>query len=99
MRGQGGGQQIEVDAAGKRLRVLGEVEPRAGKSLILTLNSDLQQKAEVALQEKEGAIVVLGVHTGEVLAMVSHPAFDPNLFARGIDPTSGAFARRSPSPA
>jgi len=84
LRGQGGGQQIEVDASGQRLRVLGEAEATAGQSLVLTLNADLQQKAEAALQDKEGAIVVLEVHTGEVLALVSHPTFDPNLFARGI---------------
>ncbi len=84
LRGRGGGQQIEVDAAGKRLRVLGEVEARAGQSLVLTVEQDLQQAAEVALDGKEGAIVVLGVQTGEVLAMVSRPAFDPNLFARGL---------------
>lgn len=86
LRGRGGGQQIEVDASGQRLRVLGEAEATAGQSLVLTLNADLQQKAEAALQGKEGAIVVIEVHTGEVLAMVSRPAFDPNLFARGIHP-------------
>jgi len=84
LRGQGGGQQIEVDATGKRLQVLGEVEARAGKSLMLTLDRDLQQKVEAAFEGKEGALVVLDVHTGEVLAMASHPVFDPNLFARGI---------------
>ena len=84
LHGRGGGQQIEVDALGKRLRVLGEVEASAGQSLVLTLDQDLQQKAEAALNGKEGAIVVLDVRTGAVLAMASRPAFDPNLFARGI---------------
>src|SRR5205823_14425142 len=84
LHGRGGGQQIEVDALGKRLRMLGEVEASAGQSLVLTLDQDLQQKAEAALNGKEGAIVVLDVRTGAVLAMASHPAFDPNLFARGI---------------
>lgn len=84
LRGKGGGQQIEVDANGQRLRVLGEEEARAGDSLVLTIDAHVQQAAEAALRDKEGAIVVLGVHTGEVLAMASRPAFDPNLFARGI---------------
>ncbi|HKA54660.1 MAG TPA: penicillin-binding protein 2, partial [Candidatus Binatia bacterium] len=86
LRGRGGGQQIEVDAAGKRLRVLGEVEAQAGKSLMLTLDQELQKKTEAALEGREGAIVVLDVHTGEVLAMASRPVFDPNVFARGIKP-------------
>ncbi len=84
LRGKGGGQQIEVDALGKRLRVLGEVEARAGKSLVLSLDRELQQKAEEALAGHEGALVVLDVWTGEVLALASRPGFDPNVFARGI---------------
>ena len=84
LRGRGGGQQIEVDANGQRLRVLGEEEAKAGDSLVLTIDAELQRAAESALHGKEGAIVVLGVNTGEILAMASHPSFDPNLFARGI---------------
>lgn len=84
LRGEGGGQQIEVDASGQRLRMLGEEEAKTGESLVLTIDLELQRKAEAAMQGREGAIVVLGVHTGEVLAMVSHPTFDPNVFARGI---------------
>jgi penicillin-binding protein 2 len=84
LRGKGGGQQIEVDATGRRLRVLGAVEATAGQSLVLTLDAELQYKAEELLKEREGAIVVLDVHNGEVLAMASRPAFDPNAFARGV---------------
>jgi penicillin-binding protein 2 len=84
LRGEGGGQQIEVDASGQRLRKVGEEEAKTGESLVLTIDLELQRKAEAAMQGKEGAMVVLGVHTGEVLAMVSHPTFDPNIFARGI---------------
>ena len=84
LRGHGGGQQIEVDANGQRLRVLGEEEARAGESLVLTIDADLQRTAETALRGKEGAVVVLDVNSGEVLAMTSQPAFDPNLFSRGI---------------
>jgi penicillin-binding protein 2 len=84
LRGQGGGQQIEVDAAGKRLRMLGEVEATAGQSLVLTLDGTLQEKTEAALEGRQAPIVVLDVHSGEVLAMASRPIFDPNVFARGI---------------
>ncbi len=84
LRGQGGGQQIEVDAGGKRLRVLGAVEATAGQSLVLSIDQDLQRKAEDLLVDREGAIVALDVHTGDVLAMASRPVFDPNVFARGI---------------
>ena len=84
LRGKGGGQQIEVDATGKRLRVLGSVEATAGQSLVLTIDAELQRRAEELLDGREGAIVALDVHTGDVLAMASRPVFDPNLFARGI---------------
>ncbi len=84
LRGQGGGQWIEVDASGQRLRMVGEEEARTGESLVLTIDLELQRQAEAAMQGKEGSIVVLGVQTGEVLAMVSQPTFDPNVFARGI---------------
>jgi len=64
--------------------VLGAVEATAGQSLVLTIDQELQQKAEDLLIGREGAIVALDVRTGEVLAMASRPVFDSNLFARGI---------------
>jgi penicillin-binding protein 2 len=84
LRGRSGGQQVEVDALGRRVRVLHEVEDVPGHSVILTLDRDLQETAAAALQDKQGAIVVLDVNNGAVLAMASTPAFDPNIFARGI---------------
>jgi penicillin-binding protein 2 len=84
LRGKGGGQQVEVDAVGRRVRVLSEVISGPGYSVHLTLDRKLQQTAYEALQDKEGTIVVLDVHTGAILAMASTPAFDPNVFARGI---------------
>jgi penicillin-binding protein 2 len=84
LRGQSGGQQVEVDAVGRRVRVLHEVEDAPGYSLRLTLDRDLQEAAYRALEGKEGAIVALEVHTGAILALVSTPSFDPNHFARGI---------------
>ena len=84
LRGTDGGQQVEVDAVGRKLRVLSEVEEIPGNNLVLTVDRELQLATEDALGEYEGAIVALDVRTGEVLSMVSRPAFDPNIFARGI---------------
>lgn len=84
LRGLSGGQQVEVDALGRRVRVLHEVEDVPGHSVFLTLDRDLQETAHEALQGKDGAIVALDVNSGAILALVSTPAFDPNVFARGI---------------
>jgi penicillin-binding protein 2 len=84
LRGIDGGQQVEVDAVGRKLRVLNEVDETPGNSLVLTVDRDLQATAEEAMQGHDGSIVALDARTGEVLAMVSRPAFDPNVFARGI---------------
>ena len=84
LRGYGGGQQFEVDATGRKLRILDEVKPRPGYNLRLTLDLELQEQVERALGDAEGAVVVLAVETGEVLALANRPAFNPNLFARGI---------------
>ncbi|MBI2209703.1 MAG: hypothetical protein HYU47_03745 [Deltaproteobacteria bacterium] len=84
LRGRSGGQQVEVDALGRRVRVLHEVEDVPGHSVYLTVDRDLQETAHEALKGKDGAIVALDVHSGAILAMASTPAFDPNVFARGI---------------
>jgi penicillin-binding protein 2 len=84
LRGQSGGQQVEVDALGRRVRVLHEVTDVPGYTVHLTLDRQLQETAFEALKGKEGTIVALDVNTGDILAMVSTPAFDPNMFARGI---------------
>jgi penicillin-binding protein 2 len=84
LRGEPGGEQVEVDALGRRVRTLQEVPDVAGGTLVLTLDADLQEVAEQAMAEYDGSLVALDPQTGEVLAMVSHPAYDPNVFARGI---------------
>ncbi len=84
LRGVDGGQQVEVDAVGRKLRVLNEVEETPGNTLVLTVDRELQLAAERAMGDREGAIVALDPRNGDVLAMVSRPAFDPNVFARGI---------------
>lgn len=82
LRGEWGGQQVEVDGAGRPLRVLGEKQAKAGNDIHLTLDLDIQMAAEKALGDRDGAIVALDPKNGAVLAMVSHPTFDPNIFSK-----------------
>ena len=84
LRGEKGRRLIEVDVQGKLFRQL-KVEPaQPGNKVYLTLDRDLQRAAGEAFGNQSGAAVVLDVHSGEVLAMVSRPTFNPALFARGI---------------
>lgn len=82
LRGVWGSRLIEVDAKGKELRELGVRTPVAGSPVQLTLDLDLQKTAEKALDNRRGAVVVMDVKTGAVLALASGPTFDPNLFTR-----------------
>ncbi len=84
LHGRAGGQQVEADALSRRVRVLAEVPDLPGSNLTLTLDRDLQEVADRALGPADGAVVALDPRNGEVLVMVSHPAYDPNVFARGI---------------
>ncbi len=88
LRGADGGVQVEVDSTGKESKVLGELKPVAGNSLVLTIDWELQAFARRLMEEKEyaGSIIVMNPKNFEVLAMVSEPGFDPALFARGITP-------------
>jgi penicillin-binding protein 2 len=81
LRGQDGSRDVIVDSHGRELGALG-IEPAVpGKSLRLTIDLDVQEAAEKALGPRNGAIIAIDPHTGEVLAMVSRPSFDPNQFA------------------
>ncbi len=84
LRGEWGGQQVEVDGAGQVVRVLGRKPTQAGKDVKLTLDLDVQRAAEMALGDRKGAIVAIDPNNGAILAMVSRPAFDPNLFSTRI---------------
>ncbi|MCX8118429.1 MAG: penicillin-binding protein 2 [Desulfobacterota bacterium] len=86
LKGVDGGRQIEVDALGREIRHLRSVEPFPGHNIVLTIDFGLQKVAEEAFQEKAGALVAMDPKSGRILAMVSRPAFDPSIFARGISP-------------
>ncbi len=85
LRGEWGGEMLEVDSIGNIQRSLGYRSPKAGKDLVLTLDFELQNAAEKALEEKSaGAIVALDPKTGAIKAMASKPNFDPNFFTKQV---------------
>lgn len=84
LKGKKGGKEVEVNAQGKEIRLIREIPPQGGNDLYLTVDVDLQRKAEELLEGRSGAIVAMDPRDGRVLAMASSPSFDPNLFARGI---------------
>ena len=91
VRGINGGDQVEVDVSGRPVQLLGRQSPVPGHDLVLTIDKHLQEVAEQAVDTQlsivhanAAAAVVMNPQTGEVLAMVSRPAFNPNLFAGGI---------------
>ncbi len=86
LRGKAGQKGVEVDALGHERRVLRTRPPQKGDDLFLTLDWEVQLTAEEALGKEAGAIVALDPRSGDVLAMASHPAFDPNLLSSGVSP-------------
>jgi penicillin-binding protein 2 len=84
LRGRWGKRLIEVDATGQELKMLGKQLPISGQELQTTLDLKLQKAAEEALAGRNGAVVVLDVKTGGIMAMASGPTFDPNMFTRRI---------------
>ncbi|MGB5217583.1 MAG: penicillin-binding protein 2 [Smithella sp.] len=84
IRGRRGAELVEVNAYGKEIKNLGRIDPLAGYNMMLTIDTDLQKAAWEAVQGKAGSVVALDPRNGEILAMVSSPSFDPNLFYEGI---------------
>ncbi|MDT4789049.1 Peptidoglycan D,D-transpeptidase MrdA [compost metagenome] len=84
LHGEVGYEEVETNARGRVLRVLKRTDPKPGKDLVLTLDVRLQEAAEQALGGRRGAIVAIEPSSGDVLAMVSQPSFDPNPFVTGI---------------
>jgi penicillin-binding protein 2 len=85
LHGRTGIEQVEVDSAGRAVRTLSHAPPTAGYNLTLHLDAKLQQVASEAFGSYRGALVALDPSNGGVLALVSQPGFDPNLFIDGID--------------
>ncbi len=85
LRGKPGRRVFEADAVGRKLRLISEDLAQHGNDLYLSIDLDLQRAAVEAFRGRAGALVALKPDTGEVLALISRPSFDPNLFSRGID--------------
>ncbi len=96
LRGEKGGYQVEVDANGREMKTLDRVAPIPGHNIYLTISIFLQKKLEELMADKAGAAVAVNAETGEILAMVSHPNFDPNLFTTGITPLQWRALAKNP---
>ena len=96
LHGVTGFEQVEVDAAGRGVRVLSRTAPESGNTLTLTMDIKLQEIAEQAFGNFRGALVAIDPTNGEVLAFVSKPGYDPNLFVDGIDTESWDALNNSP---
>lgn len=82
--GEVGSQNVETNARGRVMRVLDRIDSRQGSDLLLHVDARLQETAVAAMRGRRGAVVAIDVKTGGVLAAVSYPGFDPNLFVTGI---------------
>ena len=96
LHGGTGVEEVEVDSSGRAVRTLSRTPPVSGNNLRLALDIQLQKIAEEAFGTRRGALVAIDPATGEILAYVSRPGFDPNLFVDGIDPSSWEQLNDSP---
>lgn len=96
LHGTTGIEQVEVDSAGRAVRILSRSPPVSGNTLILSIDAKLQDIAEQAFGELRGALVAIDPANGEVLAFVSRPGYDPSLFVDGIDADSWKELNESP---
>ena len=86
LHGETGYEEVEIDAGGRALRSLKRIPPVSGNNLALTLDAKLQQITEQAFGDRKGSLVAIDPQTGGILAFVSTPTYDPNLFVDGITP-------------
>jgi penicillin-binding protein 2 len=85
LRGKDGGERIEVDAFGRQIRLIQSTEPHPGAQVVTTVDRRIQEAAERAMEGLAGSVVVMNPRNGDVLAMVSTPAFEIDRFTGGID--------------
>ncbi|MFA5824928.1 MAG: penicillin-binding protein 2 [Gallionellaceae bacterium] len=96
LHGTTGFDQVEVDAGGRAVRALSRIAPKSGNTLMLTLDAKLQEVAEQAFGNYRGALVAIDPSNGDILAFVSKPGYDPNLFIDGIDTENWEALNNSP---
>jgi penicillin-binding protein 2 len=96
LHGTTGVEQVEVDSGGRAVRSLSRTPPISGSNLVLKLDAKLQEVVYRAFGDRRGALVAIEPSTGGVLAFVSKPGFDPNLFVDGIDPQNWNELNTSP---
>ncbi|HQT27118.1 MAG TPA: penicillin-binding protein 2, partial [Burkholderiales bacterium] len=96
LHGTTGFDQVEIDSSGKEVRVLSRTPPISGDTIKLTIDSKLQEIAEKAFGNYRGALVAIDPENGGILAFVSKPGFDPNLFVEGIDSQTWQALNNSP---
>ncbi len=96
LHGTTGIEQVEVDAGGRAVRMLSRIPPVSGNNLMLSLDIKLQEVAEKSFGKYRGALVAIDPRNGEILAFVSKPGYDPNLFIDGIDEQSWSELNNSP---
>ena len=96
LHGTTGVEEVEVDAAGRAVRTLSRTPPVSGNNLRLSIDINLQAAAEAAFGDRRGALVAIEPSTGDVLAFVSKPGYDPTLFVDGIDAASWQELNESP---
>ena len=96
LQGKVGYEQVETDASGRIIRTISRTPPVPGNDIYLTIDSGLERAAEQALTGLRGAVVVIDPNNGEVLALVSSPSYDPNLFVKGVNQSDYDTLRNSP---
>lgn len=97
LRGKVGYERVETNVQGRAIRTLGRVPAQSGADLRLSIDVDLQQAMVTAFGEQEGSAVAIDPRTGEILAMVSLPSYDPNLFVNGISHADFKRLNENPS--